>query len=131
MKLMTRDTDYAIRALCVIAKCDKKMLSSNQLMKETKITKPFLRKILQVLNRNGIMKSHKGRGGGFVVLKDPKHISVMDIIEIFQGTIKLSEHVLKKKRCPEIKRCRLKNKLDAIEESVKRQLKLITIESLL
>ena len=56
MKLITRDTDYAIRALCFIARFKKKIVSVSELVKVLKIPRPFLRKILQTLNKKRILK---------------------------------------------------------------------------
>jgi len=131
MKLITRDTDYAIRALCYIAKRKKKVVSVKELVKRLGIPRPFLRKILQRLNRKSLLKSYKGKGGGFKLSRTPGEILVIDLIRIFQGPIKLSEHIFKKSTCPHIKTCILKKKLDDIEKDVIYKLKLITIASLI
>ena len=130
MKLITRDTDYAIRALCCIVKKKKKIISVKELTGALRIPKPFLRKILQRLNKWKVLKSYKGKGGGFMLSRAPNRIFVIDLIKIFQGPVKLNEHVFKKGICPCIKTCMLKRKLDTIEESVITKLKTITIASL-
>jgi Rrf2 family protein len=130
MKLITRDTDYAIRALCYIAKHKKKIVCVTDLVKELKIPRPFLRKILQKLNKKKLLKSYKGIGGGFTLSRPPKKIFVTDLIRIFQGPVKLNEHIFKKSCCPHIKTCVLRKKLDKIETHVVSDLKSITIASL-
>ena len=59
MKLITRDTDYAVRALIFIIKQKKEVISVNKLINNLKLPRPFLRKILQVLNKKGILNSAK------------------------------------------------------------------------
>ncbi|MBL7068383.1 MAG: Rrf2 family transcriptional regulator [Candidatus Omnitrophica bacterium] len=131
MKLITRDTDYAIRAMCVIAKRKDKVVSVKDLTDYLKVPRPFLRKILQILNKRGLLKSYKGIGGGFTIALSPKKISLVKLIEVFQGPIRLSEHKLKKKICPEAKICLLKKRLDNIEKYVKARLEAITLETLI
>ncbi|MFH1594630.1 MAG: Rrf2 family transcriptional regulator [Candidatus Omnitrophota bacterium] len=131
MKLITRDTDYAIRALCYMAKEEERVISVKELVSTLSIPKPFLRKILQTLNSAKLLKSYKGKGGGFKLSRKPKNIFVIDIIKIFQGQVKLSEHIFKKGICPHLKTCILKRRLDRIEGLVIVELKRITIESLL
>lgn len=131
MKLLSRNTDYAIRALCYIAQQEKERVSAADLVKALKIPRPFLRKILQVLNKKGILESHKGVGGGFVLLKRPEKIYLIDLIEAFQGPFKLNECFFKKEICPNRKICCLKKKIDSIEGKVYAELKGITIESML
>ncbi len=131
MKLITRDTDYAVRALCYIAENDKKIISVTELVNELEIPRPFLRKILQLLNKKGLLLSHKGQGGGFSLAKKIKRIYLVDLIGIFQGELKLNECFFKKKVCPNIKVCPLKQKIDGIEKYVANQLEQITVASLL
>lgn len=131
MKLITRDTDYALRALCFMVRYKKAITSVSTLVKELKIPRPFLRKILQVLNKKGILKSYKGGGGGFILGLTPSKIFLVDLIEIFQGPLKLNECFFKKLSCPNMKTCALRKKIDTIERYVVSKLKSITIASLI
>lgn len=130
MKLITRDTDYALRAVCFIAKQKDKIVPVSRMIRELKMPGPFLRKILQVLNKKGILISHKGQGGGFSLRASADKIYLVKLAEIFQGPLKLSECIFRAKVCPLIKACVLNAKLKKIENMVKRELSLITIASL-
>lgn len=131
MKLITRDTDYAVRVLCFIAQKEKEIFSVNDLVEELKIPKPFLRRILQLLNKNRILCSYKGRGGGFIMAHPAGKVYLIDLIEIFQGTLKINECLFKKHICPNIRVCSLKKKIDNIERNVLTELKSIKISDLL
>jgi Rrf2 family protein len=130
MKLITRDTDYAIRALCCIAGSGKEGLSVRDLTRRLDMQRPFLRKILQVLNKKGLLKSFKGRAGGFSLAVKPGKITVFDVVEVFQGPFKLSEHVFKGKTCPRIRTCYMKKRIDEMEGYLARELGSITIQAL-
>ena len=130
MKLITRDTDYAVRALCYMAGTKKQMISVRDLVKELKVPRPFLRKILQILNKKGVLRSSKGRGGGFMLAVAPKKIFLVDVMEIFQGPLKLNECIFKKRVCPNRTTCRLKKKMDGIERHVVSELSSVTVASL-
>ena len=131
MKLITRDTDYAIRTLSYVAGNKAKKASVSQIVKELRIPRSFLRKIIQVLNKKGIIKSQKGKGGGFVLMMQPDHILLADLIEIFQGPLSLNECLFKGKICPNIKICVLRKKINSIEKYVINELRCIDISSLL
>lgn len=131
MNLITRNTDYAIRALCYIVKSNKDIVSVKELVEDLKMPRPFLRKVLQELNRRGILRSYKGKNGGFVLATRPEKIYIGKLIEIFKGPIKLQEHTFKKKICPEIKSCVLKKKIDAMEKYTISRLNSLSIASLL
>ena len=67
MKLINRDTDYAVRALSYILRRKDKIVTAAELVRELDMPRPFLRKILQSLNKNGFLKSQRGKGGGFIL----------------------------------------------------------------
>ncbi|MBL7084608.1 MAG: Rrf2 family transcriptional regulator [Candidatus Omnitrophica bacterium] len=131
MKLITRDTDYAVRALCFIARRKKEIVSVSELVATLRIPRPFLRKILQILNQKKMLKSYKGKGGGFNLAQNPANIFLLDLINIFQGSLKINECLFKKAPCPNIKTCKLKKKLDRIQKYVIAVLKNISLASLL
>jgi len=131
MKLITRDTDYSIRALTYIARNKDRIVSITELVKELDIPKPFLRKILQLLSTSGVLKSYKGKNGGFELAIKPEKIRLLDLMEIFQGKFKLSECLFKKKICPNQISCKLREQLDSLEELVENKVKEITLASLL
>lgn len=130
MKLITRNTDYAIRAICCIA-LQKGLVPVRHLSEELEMPHPFLRKILQTLTRGGFLLSVKGRGGGFKLKRGAKDISVLEIAELFQGKMVLTEHLFKGRTCPHMKSCQLKKKLDSIEKDLLHKLGGISIASII
>lgn len=131
MKLISRNTDYAVRAVCYMAQHKDDLVPAAELVRELKIPGPFLRKILQILNRKGILESHKGVGGGFRLARKEADIYLLELVEAFQGPFKLNECFFKKEICPNKRSCRLKKKIDSIESNVYSELKNITIRSIL
>src|ERR1700689_4480435 len=49
--------------------------------------KSFLAKIFQDLVKAGLIRSIRGAGGGFALVKDPAQVSVLEIIEAIEGKI--------------------------------------------
>jgi Rrf2 family protein len=131
VKLITRNTDYAVRALCCIDEQKQEVISADQLVKSLKMPRPFLRKILQTLNKEGLLNSSKGKGGGFTLTISPGKITLTDVMKIFQGPLKLNECKFRKSDCPYISDCFLKKKIDEIEKEVIAKLKAITITSII
>ncbi|MFA5310744.1 MAG: Rrf2 family transcriptional regulator [Candidatus Omnitrophota bacterium] len=131
MKLITRNTDYALRAICFIAESGKEVVSVSSLFEALGVPRPFLRKILQILHNHGVLKSWRGKSGGFSLLRGPKTIFLWDIMRIFQGRFCLNECFLRKRLCPNIKKCILRGKINRIEKYVFSELKEITIDCLL
>jgi Rrf2 family nitric oxide-sensitive transcriptional repressor len=131
MKLITRDTDYALRSICYIACHKKKRVTVSDLVRDLNVPRPFLRKLLQLLNRQGTLSSYKGRGGGFLLKRPAERIFLSDLIRTFQGPLELNECFLKKTACPNIRVCLLRRKIKAIEQYVITQLKDISVADLI
>lgn len=131
MKLITRNTDYAVRALRFIAGKKGRVVPVPELVGKLKIPRPFLRKILQRLNREGILKSRKGLGGGFCLARPADRIYLSELIKILQGPVKLNECIFKKKICPDQKKCPLRKKISEVENTAVRKLQAITLAELL
>ena len=130
MKLITRNTDYALRALCYISQ-NKNIVTVDELVKRLGVPRSFMRKILQQLNKKRILDSFKGQGGGFKLKALPEKIHVIKIMRIFQGQVGLNECFLRKDICPNRGKCVLRKRIHSIEENVFKQLKEITITSLI
>ncbi len=131
MKLITRETDYAIRALVHIAKAGKDIVTASDLVEVTEVPRPFLRKLLQILNKEGLLKSFKGKNGGFSLLSSPKDILLTKIISIFQGDLQLNECLFKKEICPHKKTCTLRGIVNNIQGYAERSFAGVTLEDLM
>jgi Rrf2 family protein len=101
------------------------------LVRALKVPRPFLRKILQVLTQKKVLKSYKGQGGEFLLARSTNRVFLVDLIEIFQGPLRLNECFFKKMACPDKNTCSLRKKINSIEDYVIKELKSITIASLL
>ena len=47
----------------------------------------FLRKIFHSLTRSGLVKSYRGLGGGFRLARNPRDISMLEVIEAIEGEV--------------------------------------------
>lgn len=89
--LITRATEYAIRAILYLAKQPPgEIVLKKDICKSQNITPAFLTKILQPLIKEGIVGSQRGVGGGFFLVKDPADISLFDIVTAQEGPLLLN-----------------------------------------
>lgn len=131
MKLLTKNTDYAIRALLALAREKDVYISAKQISQEQNIPYEFLRKILQRLIKEGVVISKEGGTGGFMLNVSPASLKVADVIRIFQGELQLSECMFRQQICQNRAKCVLRKNIQRIEKMVVREFRGITIQSLL
>jgi len=131
MKVLTKNTDYAIRALLVLAAKKGSYLSAKSIATEHDIPYQFLRGLLQQMIRHDLIVSKEGVQGGFMMEKDPDTISVTQLIEIFQGKVQVSECMFRKQICSNRARCVLRHEIMRIEQVVQSEFEKVTIGKLL
>jgi Rrf2 family protein len=131
MKLLTKETDYAIRAIMHLARHEDGFASSRAISREEGIPLQFLRRILQKLIRSRQVASKEGVNGGFRLRADPKRIRIADIIRLFQGDIRLTECMFRKRLCANRRSCVLRKRIGKIERMVTQEFESLTIADLL
>jgi Rrf2 family protein len=129
MKIITKNSDYAVRALCTLAN-ERDLISSRDLANKTAIPLPYLRRILSILAKEDIVQTKEGIEGGIKLSKSSSQITLAEIIKLFQGRIQISECLFRKKLCPNRKNCVLRKKLMKLENILSKEFKKITISSL-
>ncbi len=130
MKLLTKRTDYAVRALIYLTGEKDQYVSARKVSKEEKIPYEYLRKIFRDLIRADLVRSSEGGKGGYALAVDPYKIKITDLITLFQGEIKLSECLFRKKICQNRATCVLRNKIKDIEDLVKNEFEALSIGGL-
>ena len=130
MKLITKETDYALRSLLNLAR-EEGYLSSRKLAGREGLPLHFLRRILQSLIKAGVIESKEGASGGVRLKAKPEDICLTDVIKIFQGRIQFSECVFRKKICTNHATCVIRRRLEKIESRVADEFGNTTIADLL
>lgn len=88
MRMLTKKSKYAIRALLALAKRqDQEPVQIAELAEQERIPRKFLELILLELKNNGILQSKKGKGGGYRLGKDPEVISLGEVIRALDGPV--------------------------------------------
>jgi len=89
--IITRATEYAIRALLFLAKQPEgEIVFKKDICSTQDITPAFLTKILQPLIKAGIVGSQRGVGGGFYLAKSPDQVTLLDVVEAEEGPLHLN-----------------------------------------
>ncbi|MFA5336923.1 MAG: Rrf2 family transcriptional regulator [Candidatus Omnitrophota bacterium] len=130
MKLVTKNIHYAIKSLLYFAKYPDRVVSVKELVKKLNMRRAFLRRILQVLSRQGVLKSLKGSGGGFMLNIMPDKIRVIDIVGFFRLDTDIFSCLFEKDICPKPGKCLLMQEMKKIEFRLNDALTQLTIAKL-
>ncbi len=86
--MLSQKCKYALQALLVLARenSDELLLVSDIAAREN-LPKKFLEAILLELNRNGLVRSRRGRGGGYALAKPADLITFGQVVRIMDGPL--------------------------------------------
>jgi Rrf2 family protein len=86
--MLSKRAKYAIKALLALAEHGRDQpMRIADLAREEHIPAKFLELILLVLKHQGILQSRKGKGGGYLLARDPKDIYLGQIVRMFDGPL--------------------------------------------
>jgi Rrf2 family protein len=89
--MLSQKARYALHALIVLAQHDgEEPMQIADVATEARVPRKFLEQILVDLKRRGIVRSQRGRAGGYFIGKNPKDISFADVIRTIDGPLALA-----------------------------------------
>ncbi len=92
MLRITKQTDYSIVLMTHFASdASRSVHNARDLANEINLPLPTVSKILKALAREGLLESHRGVKGGYSLARDPKQISVEEIVTALEGPIAITE----------------------------------------
>ena len=91
---ITRQADYAVRAVLYLARLgQEERAATSQVAQEQHIPPSFLAKIISQLSIAGLLHTSRGARGGVTLAREPKDITLLEVIEAIDGPIMLNECV--------------------------------------
>ena len=116
--MLSQKARYALHALIVLAEhTGEEPMQIAAIADEARVPRKFLEQILLDMKKRGIVKSTRGRSGGYLIGKAPKDISFADVIRTIDGPLALAPCVSprlgfrKCDDCPDLHACSLREAL--------------------
>jgi Rrf2 family protein len=126
--ILSRSADYGLRALIFLAQQGSELPTPLERIAEAqKIPAALLSKILQTLVKAEILRSHRGYGGGFVLVADPAALTIDVVIQAIDGPFTVFECIADEHFCQLCDQCKLRTKLRDLQASMLQILRGISI----
>lgn len=129
--MFSQSTEYSLRAVvCLAALAPSTPLTTQEIARHTRVPAGYLSKVLQALNRAGLIVSQRGINGGHLLARQPQQITLLDVVHAAQRSHRI-------RTCPlgieshGTKLCALHRRLDAAAASVECSLAQTTIADVL
>lgn len=131
MLRLTKKADYGLMALKYLAEHpDEASLSAKEIAEAYHIPPQLLAKILQLLAREGLLRSHAGMNGGYTLSRKPHSITAFEVIRIIDGPLFITSCVTESGICDLTSSCTIKEPLARVNDSISDVLKNIRISDL-
>lgn len=87
--MISQKAKYAFKALLSLARATENgvPIPIRDIAVRDKIPQSFLEHILLDLKRHGLVASRRGKEGGYILLRDPKQISLGQVLRLIDGPV--------------------------------------------
>ncbi len=136
MLRLTKKADYSLIALRHFAgrrmeSGAESSASAKEVADSCGIPLPLLSKLLQKLGKSGFLTAAQGTNGGYRLARDPRFISVLEVIRAIDGPIVLANCFTAEAACGHASKCTVKRPLRRIHEGIMRLLEGVSIQDML
>ncbi len=127
MLKLTKKADYGLIAVRHLAEhADLGACSAKDLAEMYGIPQEALAKILQRLARSKLLTSQHGTNGGYVLSRDPRKISVLEVIRAIEGPLFISS-CKSDKGCSTSLKCTVREPLQKVSRTIEEVLGRLTV----
>jgi Rrf2 family protein len=122
-------TSLALHTMGILAANSGRPITGKKIATALGGSEAHLAKVLQRLVKGGLVRSARGRGGGFKLAKPPEEIALLDVYELLEGRWNAQACLLKSAVCGR-RGCMLGGLLTSINEQMKSRLASTTLAML-
>lgn len=99
--------------------------------KKQNISDQYLEQLFSALKKAGLVKSVRGAQGGYLLNRDPKDITVGDILTVLEGPVSLSDCLLDDEICENSNICVTKVVWEKIKKGIEDVIESITLQDMI
>jgi len=124
--------EYAVRCMLYLsAQGEGTVASRREVAQAMGIPEQFLAKIAQQLSRAGVLQILQGPRGGYRLPRDPRQLTLLEVVEASAGEIFLNDCVIKPGCCRRAEHCSVHNVWQKARTQLRDTLRKATFASLL
>lgn len=121
---LTRQTEYAIRALIELASAPRdSLLQSRAIAEKHELPEKFLNKTIQLLVKAGLVETRRGTQGGIKLAVKPEDITIADVIGAIEGKVAINPCLNENFFCKHRPICRVRGILERAQDAMIEELR--------
>lgn len=131
MLRISKLADYSTVVMSYLAREPEHMHNARDIMEHTQIALPTISKILKILAKAGLLRSHRGMNGGYTLAVAPAEISIAQILAAMDGNLALTECSTHHSHCSLESVCHIRTNWRSISQIVQESLTKVTLADML
>lgn len=129
MKLSTKGR-YGVKAMVDLAiHYGENPVSIKSISQRQDISEYYLEQLFSPLRKSGLIKSIRGAQGGYFLSKEPKYITISEIMEVLEGPVEISS-CIDGNKCNNIECCATRLLWKKIKESIDNVTQSVTLQDI-
>jgi Rrf2 family protein len=136
---LSKKADYGLMALQYIASVqygdlvNARVVNTKEIAEEYHIPVELLAKVLQTLAKHGLIESHNGPKGGYLLARRANAITIAQVLEAIEGPIGITDcyHDKDASVCVQHEHCNIRTPLLKVQDSIYQLLSNMTVEDML
>lgn len=89
--MFSQTVEYALRAVVHLADHAPNPRTTEQIAQATLVPKAYLSKVIQGLCHAGVVQSRRGIGGGVALVKSPKDLTILEVVNAVEPIERIRE----------------------------------------
>ena len=139
MLKISKKADYALMALQHIAAVQfgdvtpGRVVNTKEIAEEYHIPVELLAKVLQTFAKSALIESHNGPKGGYLLGKNPREITIAQILESLEGPLGIMDcsHEKDGDACMQRENCNIRTPLLKVQDSIAQLLNNMTLQDMM
>jgi len=86
---LSQTAEYALRAVVWLAQNPGQPQTTQQLSEATQVPMSYLPKVFQPLVRMGLISGQRGLGGGYSLVKDPRDLTMLEVVNCVDPIVRI------------------------------------------
>ncbi len=136
---LSKTTDYGIVLLARLARnaeggdtgtAEPEPRNARELARCSDLPVPMVSKILKALAREGLLVSQRGAKGGYRLARDPRDLTVSEMVRVLEGPVALTDCAIGPALCEHETMCAVREPWQRISRVVERALADVTLADL-
>jgi Rrf2 family protein len=132
MKISTK-TRYGLRIILQLVETlsGGEAIKGKDIVREQGISEPYMEQIMIKLRKAKWVVTERGCQGGYKLNVSPEDITVLDLIELFEGPLELVSCANRDKRCKRFTKCRTTTSWQILAENFRKEAKKMNLAKII